>query len=373
MEKNTKIVLAVVVVAAIIVGVVVAALLAQDKTRSSVYYVPLSVTEMKAALARGDIDAFVAWEPFCSDAVVSGEGEVMLWSGDLMPNHPCCVVAASTAFLEEADDADQLTTRFVKAHMDATEWMMDALSDPEEENYTLLMTLAREFTNKSEAVLTAAFEHMFYGYEMEGEFVSAIETFTDMYIDLNITTEAKVSERGYDSVADFAETYVDESFLVAAASVEPSATVLNPDDPIRVGYLTADLHQMAKVVAQDRRVLGGQSMFEKYGLNVVNATGAPFGAGGLVMDAISTGTVDIGYLGCAPAIFKHLNGNIGARIISQANSEGTAVVVKVGSGIEDIGDLVNKTVAIPSESSIQFLLLKSALKDEGLDLAIKSV
>jgi NitT/TauT family transport system substrate-binding protein len=372
MDKNTKYILVVVVVAIVVTSIIAAALLSKKETRPSVYYTALSVTDMKAALVRGDIDAFISWEPFCSDAVVNGAGEVMLWSGDLMPNHPCCVVAVSTDFLEETENANNLTERFVKAHMDATTWMMDSLSNPEGEKYDLLMTLAREFTNKSEEVLTAAFEHMFYGYEMDSGFVSAIETFTDMYVELNLTPEENIAERGYDSSADFAETYVDESYVEAAASVEPSATILNPDDPIAIGYLTGDLHQMAKVIAMDPRVLGDKSMFEKYGLNVVNATGAPFSAGGPVMDAISTGTVDIGYLGCAPAILKHLNGNIGAKIVAQANSEGSAIVVEAGSGIENIEDLVNKTVAIPSESAIQFLLLKSALSDNGLDLVIKS-
>lgn len=371
MDRNLKIVIAVVVVAIITVSVAAASFLMRDERTSTVYYTSVSVTNMKAALTTGDIDAFVAWEPFCSDAVVSNAGEVLVWSGDLMPNHPCCVVAASTAFLEDAEDAEELTQRFVRAHMDATEWMMSALSEPDGANYTLLMTLAMEFTNKSEEVLTAAFEHMFYGYEMDSDFVSAIETFTEMYIDLNVTTLETLEERGYEDVADFAGSYVDESFVTAAASVLPSPTILNPDDPIDIGYLTADLHQLAKVVAMDSRVLGDQSYFERYGLNVANATGAPFPAGGSVMDGISIGTIDIGYLGCAPAIFKHLNGNIGAKIIAQANSEGTAIVVKAGSGIESLDDLVNKTVAVPSESSIQFLLLKSALKDEGLDLLIR--
>ncbi len=371
MDKNLRIILAVVVVAAIVVGVVAAAVLMDRDSSGTVHYTVLPVTGMKAALANGDIDAFISWEPFCSDAVVSGEGEVMMWSDDLMPNHPCCVVAASTAFLADVEGAEVLTQRFVKAHMDATDWMMSALSDPEGENYTVLMTLAMEFTSKSEDVLTAAFEHMFYGYEMDDDFVSAIETFTDMYIELNVTTNETITERGYDSVSDFANTYVDESYLTAAATIEPSDTVLNPDDPIHVGYLTADLHQMAKVVAMDPRVLGDESIFEKYGLNVINATGAPFAAGGAVMDAITTDTVDIGYLGCAPAIFKHLNGNIGAKMVAQANSEGSAIVVKAGSGIESFDDLVNKTVAVPSESSIQFLLLKSALKDAGFELTIR--
>lgn len=372
MEKKTKIISAVVVAAIVIVGIVAAALLMGNNSSPAVHYTNLSVASMSAAMETGEIDAFIAWEPFCSDAVVNGVGEVLNWSGDFMPGHPCCVLAVSTAFLAEVENADELTARFARAHMDATGWMMEALSDPEGDDYALMMTIAMEFTGKSEDVLAAAFDHMIYDYEMDDDFVSAIETFTDMYIDLNITNEGYLAECGYDSIEAFAESYVDESVTAAASAIEPSDTILNPDDPIDVGYLLADLHQLAKVVAMDSRVLGDESMFEKYGLNVVNATGAPFPAGGAVMDGISIGTVDIGYLGCAPAIYKHLNGNIGAKIIAQANVEGSALVVKAGLGIESLDDLVNRTIAVPSESTIQFLLLKSALKEKGLELTIRS-
>jgi NitT/TauT family transport system substrate-binding protein len=83
-------------------------------------------------------------------------------------------------------------------------------------------------------------------------------------------------------------------------------------------------------------------------------------------------SVDIGYLGAPPAILQHLINGAGTTIIAQANSEGSGLVVKTGSGITDLKDLVNKTVATPGESSIQFLLLKIALEREGLSLEIKT-
>jgi NitT/TauT family transport system substrate-binding protein len=67
-----------------------------------------------------------------------------------------------------------------------------------------------------------------------------------------------------------------------------------------------------------------------------------------------------------------MNSGVKALIIAQANSEGSGLVVKANSGIHNLEDLVNKTVATPGESSIQFLLLKIALDREGLDLKIKT-
>lgn len=113
-------------------------------------------------------------------------------------------------------------------------------------------------------------------------------------------------------------------------------------------------------------------MFEMYGVNVVNATGAPFANGGAVMTQFAAGNVDVGYLGAPPALLQHLNAGVDITIISQANSEGSGLVVKAGSGITSVKDLINRTVATPGESSIQFLLLKITLQKEGLDLEIRT-
>ena len=90
------------------------------------------------------------------------------------------------------------------------------------------------------------------------------------------------------------------------------------------------------------------------------------------MLGFAAGNVDIGYLGSPPALLQHLNAGVDTRIIAQANSEGSGIIVSAGSDIDDLAYLVNKTVAAPGESSIQFLLLKIALERAGLDLKIKT-
>jgi len=294
-----------------------------------------------------------------------------MWSEEIMPNHPCCVVAVSNAFLE-LEHGPELTKRFLSAHIEANIWMADAMSDVEGENYSLLLDMATEFTLRSEEVVEASFDHLKFGYEMDEGFQTALEEFTQMYIDTNMTTTERLEERGYDSVSDFVDQYVDETFLETAIDVELSETILNPDDPIRMGFLLGDIHQLAQFVAKDSRVLGGQSLFEAYGLNVETAPGAPFANGGAEMLGFAAGNVDIGYLGSPPALLQHLNAGVDTRIIAQANSEGSGIVVSAGSDIDDLAGLVNKTVAAPGESSIQFLLLKIALERAGLDLKIKT-
>lgn len=337
-----------------------------------VYYVVDAPSNMKASLAADRTDGYIAWEPFVSDSVVGGVGTVLKWSGDIVPNHPCCVVAVYNSFVSDAE-GQELTARFIKAHMVATDWINDAMDDPESEEYDLLIDIAVEFTERNESVVEASLEHLNFDYLMEDSFTGALENFTDMYMDIGLIDEDKLTDGGYSDVSDFVDEYVDESYLEAGGSITVSETILNPDSPIRLGFLKGDIHQLAQAVAKDTDVLGnGKSLYESYGLNVENAIGAPFANGGAVMDAFAGGYVDIGYLGSPPAILKHLNTEVDTTVIAQVNSEGSAIVVDADSGITDIAGLAGKTIAHPGESSIQFLLLKVVLQNEGLELKIKT-
>ena len=339
---------------------------------NAVYYVVEAPSNMKGVLAANHIDGYIAWEPFVSDAVVDGVGRVIEWSGEIVPDHPCCVVAVYNSFTSDSEGQD-MTARFLKAHMIATDWINQAMDDTNSADYALLVDIAVEFTERNESVVEEALEHMKFHYAMDDSFTTALENFTDMYMELGLIAEGKLADGGYSNVSDFIDEYIDGSYMAAADLIEPSETILNPESPIRLGFLKGDIHQLAQAVAKSDAVLGdGKSIFEEYGLNVENAIGAPFSNGGAVMDAFAGGYIDIGYLGSPPAILKHLNAEIGTSIVAQVNSEGSAIVVHADSGITALSQLAGKTIAHPGTSSIQFLLLKAALQWEGLELKLKT-
>jgi sulfonate transport system substrate-binding protein len=343
-----------------------------------VYFTAMSVTSMKGSLASGGIDGFIAWEPFGSDAIIDGVGTALEWSSEIMPHHPCCVVVASTDFLARniggGLTGSNITLQFVKAHAETTKWMLDAVSHKDGANYTLLVNLGMEFTLKTQAVVESALDHLTYGYVMDAAFTAGITNFTETFINGDVITEDKLAAGGYSSVADFVDKYVNESFVGSLSSVQPSDTILNPSDPVRIGFLKADIHQLAEYVARNATVGGGaKSMFEKYGVLVTNAsTTGGYASGPEEMDKFAAGDVDIGYLGCAPAIQKHLNAQVHTVIVAQANSEGSAIVVKADSGITSIDGLQNMTIAVPATGSIQYVLLKAAVENAGLVLELKT-
>lgn len=138
------------------------------------------------------------------------------------------------------------------------------------------------------------------------------------------------------------------------------------DGTIRVAYLKGDIHQVAYFVADSASAGGGESFFEQYDVKVKNAKGAPYPAGGAVMEAFQAGDVDIGYLGSPPAIIGHVNAEIPTKVIGQVNSLGSALVVK--DDILTAQDLKGKTIATPLPSSIQHFMLLTYLEDNGLEL-----
>jgi len=76
----------------------------------------LKPPEMIQALKQKNIDAFIAWEPYPSQAVADGICRALISSTDIWENHPCCVVIADEQFLK--NDPDKFL-RIKEAHKNA--------------------------------------------------------------------------------------------------------------------------------------------------------------------------------------------------------------------------------------------------------------
>ncbi|MEW5748233.1 MAG: ABC transporter substrate-binding protein [Candidatus Thermoplasmatota archaeon] len=366
MDRKIVILTVAVVAAVVLAGVATALYLNRASGDDSVGYVNMAPSLMEGWLAGNQSDAYIAWEPYVSSSVVSGTGRVIMWTNEIMPNHPCCVVAVSEDFLAREGGQD-LAARFLKAHIEANRWMAEAMADEGSANYSLLLNMSAAFTLRTPEVVEEALGHVEYGYEMEADFLSALKQFTDMYVDTNIISNETLSDLGFGNVSDFIEDFVDESLLEVAGDVQPSGAILNPadEDAIRLGYLSGDIHQLAQFIAQNKTVGGGEkNLFEVYGLNVDPLP--PYLNGGVLMDGFSLGDIDVGYLGAPPAIQKHANLGVSVKIIAQANSEGSGIVVHADSDIHTLEDLIGRTIATPGEATIQHLLLKIALSREGI-------
>jgi len=302
-----------------------------------IYVVKLSPPDMVEQLKLKQIDGFVAWEPF----VTKGEeyGKILLKSSDIWRRHPCCVVAYSENFADE----DALKA-VVWAHVKATEFIKDG------KNREKVIEYASEFTGLEKSVVERALKNIdFTTYPDEGEFRVYFEKLEEYGL---LTRDLK--RLGYEGEDDFFSDFLRRDLI--DAKLRPA----KPKEKIRIGYLTADLHQLALYVAIKEGYLDEVGM--KYELK-------QYKNGVAVMEAFKAGEIDVAYLGGAPATLKRVNDDVRIKIIAGVNNEGSAIVVR--EGINSFEDLRGKTIAIPGFGTVQDFLLRIAAEEHGMKVISK--
>ena len=81
----------------------------------------MKVPSMNDALKSNQIDGMLTYEPFVTTAVENGNTE-LVDSSEIIPGHPCCVVAASDDFLKEHPDEAK---KIVEIHDNATKYVQE--------------------------------------------------------------------------------------------------------------------------------------------------------------------------------------------------------------------------------------------------------
>jgi len=172
--------------------------------------VDMSPKDMLAKMQSGGLAGFIAWEPFPTEAVATGMGKVLATSNDIWPNHLDCVLAVDRKF---ADKNPTTVVNFVKAHVEAVNWINSALDRPESEDYQLLLDLASKFTGRSRPVVAEALKTITFKSQIDDSFKDSFVKYTDKLVSFKIVPESQMAEFGYRDSSDMFEKYVDPSFL----------------------------------------------------------------------------------------------------------------------------------------------------------------
>jgi len=163
-------------------------------TTGDVQTIVMKPPEMIGALDQKQIDGFIAWEPHPAKAVTMGVGKVLLRSGEIWPDHPCCVLVVSKKFSQAHPE---IIRNIVQAHVRATRFIRD---NPAES-----LKIAREYTGMDEKTVKLAIKNIKF------EFHPAIEGLEE-YVQY-------MMESRYIKIADpsgFSRGLVDKSFLYPA-------------------------------------------------------------------------------------------------------------------------------------------------------------
>jgi NitT/TauT family transport system substrate-binding protein len=322
-----------------------------EESKNTVAIVQANPPDMSKKLAAGEIDGFIAWEPFNAQAVVNSQSRYLVQSAEIWPGHPCCVLAAA----ESLNDPSVLCA-LVWSHIKATNF----INNPSNREKVLQYT--QEFTGQNPSVAAEALSHV--------KFVSSFnkDQFRVYYMNLKESGILKktFSELGYKSedhlMRDFiaADTYESvRASLVQDPGWVPAAV---PEGvKITMGYLSRDLHELAVYVAQK------EGYFKAVGLEQgKNLEIKEYANGVAVMEAFKAKDLNVSYLGGAPATMKRINDNIKIKVIAAANDEGSAIVVGKDSQVKSVKDLAGKVVAVPAVGTVQYFVLDMALKKDRL-------
>lgn len=162
-------------------------------TAQQTHIMVIKPPEMIGALRGGDIDGFIAWEPFPARAVTMEVGRVLAASQAIWKDHPCCVLAADGRFLESRPDEAR---RIVKAHVRATDFI--------NQNPGEARQIGVKYTGMDEKTVSQAMKNVKYTYllnvEAEKEYVhflnqwkyirvEDVQAFTAQFIHLQILSD----------------------------------------------------------------------------------------------------------------------------------------------------------------------------------------
>jgi NitT/TauT family transport system substrate-binding protein len=180
---------------------------------NTVYYTTVAPKDMKAALEANTVQAIVGWEPYGSDVLLSGNGKVLEWSGDVWPDHPCCVIAVKRSFAETNPEAVEA---FLKAHIKANQLINSTLTAGSGSKYTELIDLASTFSGRNTSVVVSSLQHIVLDYKLPSNLKSYLENFTQSYIDLGQIAASKITDNGYTSISDYVDHLVQPKYLANA-------------------------------------------------------------------------------------------------------------------------------------------------------------
>ena len=154
------------------------------------------------AFEKGEIDAFIAWEPFAAEIVVKGLGYVIYTSHDILPDHQCCVLYVSGKMFREQKD---LVKKLIGIHVRAMKFVSQQPSDA--------MKIFSDRTGKTMDIVQESWQRMIWNYHLN---ITSMKTFVN-----HLIQRGKILPGHVPNVDEFVNNAVDLQLL---AEVEGAAS-----------------------------------------------------------------------------------------------------------------------------------------------------
>jgi len=272
---------------------------------NTVYFIS-NISNAGLALGNDVIDGGSLWQPQYQKIVDDGTTRFkeLALTNDLFPGHACCVIAGFHGYTSTHENE---TVRFLAAYVKAVNWVNGALNNKTSEDYARLVSIAKDVAgpNFTEDEIKEAMETVTYTYgENSGTplayLKNEIPSLAENLVELGATNKT-LKNLGFENGDEFADKFIDESFLGKALQLLASGETFEGSASLKVAVIAGDIHQIAVHVAKE---LG---FFEDYGLNV---SFSPATNGPGVATAIQNGEASFGLLGAPPITITVINGEL---------------------------------------------------------------
>jgi len=156
-------------------------------TPSQVDISSVDIFMLPSTLASKKVDGYIAYEPYVSIAPYTNVGKVLMYSEDIMPGHPCCVIVARQDFI---DQHPQLLQTYLDIHKNSTEFV----NSNKNETATLV---SQEITTNPELEKTAL-THVIFVSQLDTEFQNKVLNFMNIEIGMGYLKKNLTSSQLFD-------------------------------------------------------------------------------------------------------------------------------------------------------------------------------
>jgi ABC-type nitrate/sulfonate/bicarbonate transport system substrate-binding protein len=354
-------------------------------------------------LTTGQIDGYVAWQPYLALAEKSGIGKVVALSRDFPPdgtwhNHPCCVLVASSDILQNHPDMAVAVSAvllsgddYAKEHPEAlpgitADWLMG------DENYLLGSHTISPVSLFNRSLSTSEFSS-----QANEKWNASAQILVDRMGDILNTIDSAQHNGSETKLSEFMDSrpYYKAAKWIASqdkASSYYSNSSMPEKNLIRIGYLMID-HQAPLFAA----VMNWRYFQKRYGIALkpvedvkrprylhlmingqeaveVELISAPTGQN--LMTLMEQDNLDMAIVGITPAIGS-ISLGCEAKIIQPVQNLGSGLVLANASGAKDWDDFVSLAKASfanglplkigdPDLGTITDVIFQDALRASGL-------
>jgi ABC-type nitrate/sulfonate/bicarbonate transport system substrate-binding protein len=258
---------------------------------------PMAGGDMITAMSSGAVDAGLMWEPFVTMAQQQGVADVLLWSEDMMPGHPCDTIATSTKFIQDYPDS---LKAFLLAHQDGVSYLKDHFDD------AAAIVGGSEWLNSGTEVEKVALKHMEFMTVPSESFIAGAETFAQEMKNLgklkNDHTRSDIFDLG-----------------IVNKMNEASSGTPKVKDTVKVGWMPTDHHAPA-FIASTKKFFDDRNIKVEF---------VKFTAGPQIMAQVVAGTLDIGMAG-VPPVLSAIDNDATIKIVGAVHTNGSALFYRKG-------------------------------------------